>query len=463
MQNPFEETSAIPAPIPSGAKRAAANPPSSAAATGYTSQPAAEQRQRQPYRPLQDGGERDHSPDYNPYGDGPTSYPPLPSFKWSAEPTPAESSSFSMSAPLQSFNNIRKGNARPWKLFLSYGADWALTIGLTAAFFLLDGVSGFKREFDLNDTSIQHTFAVHERIPNWMLVCICFGAPILLLPLINFATVRSLWDWHISSLGLILSLGLTGTITNVVKICVGRPRPDLIDRCQPIAGSVNAAVYGLSNHTICTQTDRYILNDGFRSFPSGHSSLSFAGLGFLSLYLAGKLHLFDMRGHTGKSWLSVTPLVGAALTAVSRTMDNRHHWQDVTTGSILGITIAFFSYRQFYPPLGSATSHKPYSPRIPRGMPGLPTHRRDISESQMPLTSGLHPGYPTSQPRERTTSPPRQYSIPVNAGPYAPPEDNRIIQRQNPFEDSPSRTPVPQDDDEPVATYAAPMKPAGST
>ena len=29
-----------------------------------------------------------------------------------------------------------------------------------------------------------------------------------------------------------------------------------------------------------------------------HSIVSFAGLGFLSLYLSGKLHLFDERGHT---------------------------------------------------------------------------------------------------------------------------------------------------------------------
>ena len=35
------------------------------------------------------------------------------------------------------------------------------------------------------------------------------------------------------------------------------------------------------------------------------------------------------------------------------------------TGSTIGIVFAFFSYRQYYPSLASALSHRPYSPRIP--------------------------------------------------------------------------------------------------
>jgi diacylglycerol diphosphate phosphatase/phosphatidate phosphatase len=56
-----------------------------------------------------------------------------------------------------------------------------------------------------------------------------------------------------------------------LKNLIGKPRPDLVDRCQPIQGSTDP-VLGLSNSTICTQTDNAILKDGFRSFPSGHSS-----------------------------------------------------------------------------------------------------------------------------------------------------------------------------------------------
>ena len=89
---------------------------------------------------------------------------------------------------------------------------------------------------------------------------------------------------------------------------------DLIARCQPAPGSEDP-LWGLSTVDICTQTVSYILEDGWKSFPSGHSSsmsntfllvvnhssdeyeVSFAGLGFLAFYLAGKLHLFDNRGH----------------------------------------------------------------------------------------------------------------------------------------------------------------------
>ena len=47
-------------------------------------------------------------------------------------------------------------------------------------------------------------------------------------------------------------------------------------------------------------------------------------------------------------------------------MDYRHHWQDVTAGSFLGLGLAFFAYRQYYPPLSDPMSHRPYKPRTLR-------------------------------------------------------------------------------------------------
>lgn len=52
------------------------------------------------------------------------------------------------------------------------------------------------------------------------------------------------------------------------------------------------------------------------------------------------------------------------LVAISRTVDYRHHWQDVTVGAILGTSLAFFSYHQYYPPLWTDNCDEPYAPRI---------------------------------------------------------------------------------------------------
>jgi len=70
----------------------------------------------------------------------------------------------------------------------------------------------------------------------------------------------------------ILSLSLTGAVSQVAKVLAGRPRPDLIARCMPLVGATNSPVFGLVTSVICTQKSRFVMRDGFRSFPSAHSS-----------------------------------------------------------------------------------------------------------------------------------------------------------------------------------------------
>ncbi|KAI6002380.1 acid phosphatase/Vanadium-dependent haloperoxidase, partial [Pisolithus orientalis] len=235
-----------------------------------------------------------------------------------------------------------------------------VTCGLGLLFYVVGHhISGFKRHFSFEDMS----YAVHQRVGTHALHFISAVIPFIAQVIINLATVRSWVDFHHSTLGLLLSYTVTGSITQIVKVAVGRPRPDVISRCQPIPGSVDP-VYGLSAVDICTQTVKYILDDGWRGFPSGHSSSSFAGLGFLTFYLAGKLHIFDKRGYAGKIWLVFTPLSGAVFVAISCTMDYRHHWHDVVIGSALGLILSYISYRQYYPGLAEADAHLPHMKRF---------------------------------------------------------------------------------------------------
>lgn len=89
--------------------------------------------------------------------------------------------------------------------------------------------------------------------------------PLVVIALVGFAFV-GLWDVHHGVLGLILSCAMTTVVTEIVKVCVGRPRPDLIDRCQPLADAVNRSPYGLSTvATACTVTSGHTIDDGFKS------------------------------------------------------------------------------------------------------------------------------------------------------------------------------------------------------
>lgn len=111
-------------------------------------------------------------------------------------------------------------------------------------------------------------------------------------------------------------------------------------------------------------------------------TVSFASLGFISIYMAGKLGLFNEkgRGQSLRLLASMLPLLIALTIALSRTCDYHHHWQgkpvwvysfllfffisslfllDVLCGSLLGLFVAYFCYRQHYPALESIDADTP--------------------------------------------------------------------------------------------------------
>ena len=75
------------------------------------------------------------------------------------------------------------------------------------------------------------------------------------------------------------------------------------------------------------------------------------------------MHVFRPHTDLARVLLSLAPLLGAALIAISRCEDYRHDVYDVTTGSILGMFVAYFSYRRYYPELKSCFCDQPFPSR----------------------------------------------------------------------------------------------------
>ncbi|XP_046431791.1 phospholipid phosphatase 5 isoform X2 [Neodiprion pinetum] len=223
-------------------------------------------------------------------------------------------------------------------------------------FMELERAEPFTRKIHIDELWLYKNPRTDSYVPTTVLWPLVFVFPIIVICL-TFLVTRDRIDFYQATLSVTLTLGLNGVITDVIKLIVGRPRPDYYWRCFPD---------GAMNTEFDCNGDPALVRDGKKSFPSGHSSFAFASLGFISLYLAGKLHTFTLAGK-GQAWklcIFLIPLGIALSIALSRTCDYHHHWQDITVGSTIGILLTYLCYRHYYPPLDSPVCHKPYSALI---------------------------------------------------------------------------------------------------
>ncbi|KAM0259556.1 hypothetical protein ACHAQJ_003282 [Trichoderma viride] len=322
------------------------------------------------------------------------------------------------------------------RLISSYVLDWIVLVIVVAVGYVLGVITPNKRPFSLVDPDISFPFTVHETVPDWLLFVLSCGVPAVIIIIVSIifvpgATVpkntpasliwkRKLWELHIGLLGLLMSVGCGFFFVSGIKNMCGKPRPDLLARCLPdlenagkylIGGFKGESTLGnsigqLYSADICQQTDKAKLDDGFRSYPSGHSAASAGGLLYLSLFLASKFAVTMPFVATGTSTsshdvhaafpsraeqyddeasspmngkgatrsigynssiqalrrqaaappiyllvITVAPFCLAIFIAASRWFNFRHHGFDILFGFSIGVFTALFSFRYYHLPI----------------------------------------------------------------------------------------------------------------
>ncbi|KAK6526974.1 hypothetical protein TWF281_010170 [Arthrobotrys megalospora] len=278
-------------------------------------------------------------------------YTTMPSPHSSSPPSPSRPSPMP-SSPSSSFLSSA---SRLWRT--SRAGDYLGLLLLALSNATLFIAEPFHRMFTIDDPRLKFPHAKVERVSVPYLLVLSILVPLCVIIAWTGVLQKGKPFLQSSLLGLGNSLLLASFITDFIKQAVGRPRPDLIDRCQPREDTPHNQ---LVDFKVCYQTNHHILHDGFRSFPSGHSSTAFAGLLYLSLFLAGQFFVFRPGGDLARACAAFSATVLAAYIALSRLEDYRHDYADVAVGSWIGIICAIFSYRRYFHPLRSVRCNEPY-------------------------------------------------------------------------------------------------------
>eukprot|EP01129_Flabellula_baltica_P011853 TRINITY_DN525_c0_g1_i1.p1 TRINITY_DN525_c0_g1~~TRINITY_DN525_c0_g1_i1.p1 ORF type:complete len:251 (+),score=24.49 TRINITY_DN525_c0_g1_i1:583-1335(+) len=148
----------------------------------------------------------------------------------------------------------------------------------------------------------------------------------LILYILYFIFKRDSAELHHSIIGNLKSWIFSQTFIELGKYFSGSPRPNYFAH-------------------IAAGED---INDASKSFPSGHTTASFASLIYFTCWLSFQLGLYKKRG--GQIWKYLICLIFvyiAFLVGISRNIDYHHHFYDVTCGSIIGTLIAYSCYLQY--------------------------------------------------------------------------------------------------------------------
>ncbi|KAJ5640237.1 uncharacterized protein N7484_008099 [Penicillium longicatenatum] len=303
-------------------------------------------------------------------------------------------------------------------LVLSYILDWVFIIAVALFGYAFYKQTPNQHPFSLTDPSISFPYTENETVTTSTLLLVSVLAPAAIILIGALAIVpgtaasagfkpskshtlrRKLWEWNAGWMGLGVALAGVWMSTQGLKVLFGKPRPDLLARCNPNLDDIATYAVGglgeklsgaatLVSYKICQDQSSLVTVDGFSSFPSGHSSFSFSGLGYLTLWLCAKFSVgfpylpsYPIEGDSHKDErssvrtraaappvplmvITFVPTATAFFIAASRWFNYRHHGFDIIFGSLMGMFFAWFGFNMYHLPIRRGAGWA-WGPRVRR-------------------------------------------------------------------------------------------------
>ncbi|CAH1164424.1 unnamed protein product [Phaedon cochleariae] len=221
-------------------------------------------------------------------------------------------------------------------------------------------IPGPKLGYYCQDPSISHKFQGEVVSPLVLLVG-SLVLPLLVLLCTELIASRTfkkvdcglVWYYYKEcAIGCILVLALT----QIAKVLVGEHRPHFFDVCEPdTAQGCVPGSFVESYRCTSARFSGYFLVDSSRSFPSGHSSVSWF-VGVFSAYVI-QTRLPSVRtGRLLKPFLISLCLTWSLLCSLTRITDRRHHWWDVLAGTTLGVLGALYTIQMVHKKMHGSSS-----------------------------------------------------------------------------------------------------------
>ncbi|CAI5705376.1 hypothetical protein KXD40_000075 [Peronospora effusa] len=261
-------------------------------------------------------------------------------------------------------------NDSKWEIFArNYRVtEFVLSIFMYGFAFFFATIQVAQREIPNIEVQLNSTMSIWARdptinqkelaqqVPMTALISVGAFAPLLINLFINyvlpkFHNVRVIaHDTRDFLLTIVLSTSMATLLTQFTKNMTGRFRPCFYDMCN---WNYDVVWDGVTN--LCQNPAGE--KEGRKSFPSGHASFAFATMLVLTLYLLGRSSIncanrseTIMRGGRKmlKLFLCFIPTFLASWVAVTRSIDNWHHYADILAGSIIGAVSACLAYSYNY-------------------------------------------------------------------------------------------------------------------